>query len=77
MRHQHQAAALFLAEDLRAFLELIQRVQARANQAEPALFAAFLRLEVLEVERLELEHFWEVDRQQLEQSDQDTGTAAC
>ena len=29
--------------------------------------------EVLEVERLELDHFWEIHRQQLEQSDQDTG----
>ncbi|CAE7255704.1 kif19 [Symbiodinium necroappetens] len=50
---QKQLSQRVLNEDLRAFLELIQRVQ------------------VLEVERLELEHFWEVDRQQLEQSDQE------
>ena len=29
-------------------------------------------VQVLEVERLELDHFWEIHRQQLEQRDQDT-----
>lgn len=32
-------------------------------------------LEVLEVERLELDHFWEIHRQQLEQRDQDGSMA--
>lgn len=40
-------------EDIRAFLELIQRVQ------------------VLEVERLQLDHFWEQRRNQLESRDQE------
>ncbi len=31
-------------------------------------------LEVLEVERLELDHFWEIHRQQLEQRDQADGS---
>ncbi|CAK9089719.1 unnamed protein product [Durusdinium trenchii] len=50
---QKQLSQRVLNEDLRAFLELIQRVQ------------------VLEVERLELDHFWEIHRQQLEQRDQE------
>eukprot|EP00435_Cladocopium_sp_Y103_P017437 s3247_g4.t1 len=51
---QKQLSQRVLNEDLRAFLELIQRVQ------------------VLEVERLELDHFWEIHRHQLEQRDQDS-----
>jgi len=43
-----------LNEDLRAFLELVQRVQ------------------VLEVERLELDHAWERQRAQLEERDRET-----
>lgn len=50
---QKQLSQQVLNEDLRAFLELIQRVQ------------------VLEVERLELDHFWEIHRHQLEQRDQE------
>ena len=33
--------------------------------------------QVLEVERLELDHFWEIHRQQLEQSDQDGTSEAA
>ncbi|CAK9040157.1 Kinesin-like protein KIF19 [Durusdinium trenchii] len=44
---QEQLPRRVLNEDLRAFLELIQRVK------------------VLEFERLELEHFWEIHRRQL------------
>eukprot|EP00931_Biecheleriopsis_adriatica_P016451 TRINITY_DN12111_c0_g1_i2.p1 TRINITY_DN12111_c0_g1~~TRINITY_DN12111_c0_g1_i2.p1 ORF type:complete len:867 (-),score=169.93 TRINITY_DN12111_c0_g1_i2:158-2758(-) len=50
---QAQLPRRVLNEDLRAFLELVQRVQ------------------VLEVERLELDHFWEVHRCQLEERDQE------
>eukprot|EP00930_Biecheleria_cincta_P068804 TRINITY_DN5662_c0_g4_i1.p1 TRINITY_DN5662_c0_g4~~TRINITY_DN5662_c0_g4_i1.p1 ORF type:complete len:866 (+),score=155.76 TRINITY_DN5662_c0_g4_i1:60-2657(+) len=50
---QAQLPQRVVNEDLRAFLELIQRVQ------------------VLEVERLELEHFWEIHRRQLESRDQE------
>ena len=48
---QEQLPRRVLNEDLRAFLELIQRVK------------------VLEFERLELEHFWEIHRRQLVNSD--------
>ncbi|CAK0822587.1 unnamed protein product [Prorocentrum cordatum] len=48
-----QLAQRVLNEDLRAFLEMIQRVQ------------------VLEVERLELDHLWERQRSQLEERDQE------
>eukprot|EP00931_Biecheleriopsis_adriatica_P016452 TRINITY_DN12111_c0_g1_i3.p1 TRINITY_DN12111_c0_g1~~TRINITY_DN12111_c0_g1_i3.p1 ORF type:complete len:869 (-),score=183.58 TRINITY_DN12111_c0_g1_i3:177-2783(-) len=50
---QAQLPRRVLNEDLRAFLELVQRVQ------------------VLEVERLELDHFWQIHRCQLEERDQE------
>lgn len=82
-----------LNEDLRAFLELIQRVQVRKLRGsqgnpgwEPRVGSQGGKPwevrgtveQVLEVERLELDHFWEIHRQQLEQRDQaHLGVSPC
>ena len=49
--NREELALKAVRQDLRAFLELIQRVK------------------VLEFERLELEHFWEINRRQLVKRD--------